>query len=324
MTVGSLRRFIWLGFFALLSLGCTKAHDPWQGVEGGPARVLVSFPPLYCFVKNVAGNHAAVLSVLGQKGPHDYHPTAADALKFRKADVFFYNGLDLDDFLLQLARSSGNSKLHSVNLGKLLPKKELLAMKEHDHSAEDGHAHHHHGEHDPHVWLGILEATQMVEEICKTLQDLPGTTTEMKDAFRRNANIYLAELKKLQEHGQQAFKDKKNKKLLTMHESLGYFARNFGLDIAGSIQIRPGMEGSPGRLAKIVELCKKENVPIIAVEPQYPQDAARLLQSQLGRLGANVEVVLVDPLETTAEQPTPGFYVEQMRKNIDTLAAKMP
>src|SRR5437016_4510309 len=77
--------------------GCGRAPDPWAKASGDGPRVLVSFPPLYCFTKNVAGDHARVISLLSTQEPHGYSPNLTEGLKARKADLFIINGLGLDD-----------------------------------------------------------------------------------------------------------------------------------------------------------------------------------------------------------------------------------
>ena len=71
------------GLSTLFWAGCGAPHSAWENAPGGPKHVLVSFPPLYCFAKNVAGPDAKVLSLLTTVGPHDYQPSAADALLVR-------------------------------------------------------------------------------------------------------------------------------------------------------------------------------------------------------------------------------------------------
>src|SRR5439155_6981464 len=91
----SLLTFCALGV-ALSATGCGQpANKIWP--EGKSPRVLVSFAPLYSFVANVAGDDAAVLTLLTTTGPHEYQPTSQDTLKLRQADLFFINGLDLDE-----------------------------------------------------------------------------------------------------------------------------------------------------------------------------------------------------------------------------------
>src|SRR5436190_16610161 len=99
--------------------GCSRAPDPWDATSGreGP-KVLVSFPPLYCFTKAVAGEHARVLC-LTTSDPHEYSPDSQDISKARYADVLIYNGLSLDEKVAELPKSSGNAKVRVVNLGAL-------------------------------------------------------------------------------------------------------------------------------------------------------------------------------------------------------------
>src|SRR5947209_14116122 len=94
------RAIPWRTLIAVIPLsmlaGCTKYPDPWEG-KSGPPRVLVSFPPLYCFVKNVAGPHVGLISLCTTTGPHHYQYNVQDLLYLRHADLFFANGLTLDE-----------------------------------------------------------------------------------------------------------------------------------------------------------------------------------------------------------------------------------
>jgi len=313
-----------LMFLALLNAGCSKP-DRWKEVPGGRTKVLVSFPPLYCFAKNVAGEQARVLSVLTTQGPHDYQPTAAEAVLAREANVLFYNGLELDDVILKIANSSGNKNLVTVAVAEAIPKNQRLPMAAHDHAhghAHAGHDHHHHGEFDPHVWLGIPQAIAMVEKISATLQTID-KANEAKYAER--AAKYIDELKALQKYGKDKLAGKMNRKLVTMHESLGYFAKSFDLDIVGSIQLRPNVDPDAAGMANLVKICKDKDVRVIAVEPQYPKGPAHTLQTELARHKLAVSLVEIDPFETAETGVlNEKMYIEVMKKNIDKLAKSLP
>src|SRR5262249_33906331 len=135
----------------------------------------VSFPPLYSFTKNVAGDDAQVLCLLTTHGPHDYPYDPKDLLPLRTADLFLVNGLGLDEeFSEKLKNNCGNSKLKMVELAEeginevdpsRLRRAEEGEPASHDHG-------HHHGEYDPHVWLGLPEAIQMVKQIAKELAEI--------------------------------------------------------------------------------------------------------------------------------------------------------
>jgi ABC-type Zn uptake system ZnuABC Zn-binding protein ZnuA len=286
--------------------------------------VLVSFPPLYCFAKNIAGPDAKVLSLLTTVGPHDYQPTAADALLVRKADLFLINGLGLDEFVTRLINSSGNRGVTVVEVGEAIPDKERLSVDadEHDHKAGDGH--HHHGEHDPHVWLGLPEAMIMVNCISENLKNLD---PEHKDGYTKRAAEYVKKLEDLQAYGRKTLEGKKNPRFIATHDSLRYFAHSFQpakLEIVGNIQVRAGVSTDAAQLKALADLAKKENVRVIAVEPQYVQarTEAEALIREMGPQGKEARIVEIDPLETVPSlaELDADTYIHKMKANIDALA----
>jgi ABC-type Zn uptake system ZnuABC Zn-binding protein ZnuA len=306
--------------------GCGKYPDPWEKVPGSP-RVLVSIPPLYCFARNVAGENAAIVSLCTTTGPHHYNYQFSDEFYLRRANLLLANGLTLDDRFTE--------KLHQRN-----PRLRYNALGDHllhdllIHTGEEGGKHVHadgtvceHGEHDPHVWLGIPQAMKMVEMIRDELQKVDPPHA---DDYTANAAAYLAKLRDLHAYGTKLLKDKKDRRLITFHESLAYFAdpRSFDLDIIGVIMLGPGDEPAAKRLAELVDLCYAKKVCVIAVEPQYPKTtSAHVLQKELRRKGCpEVELVEIDPLETATpeELASPDWYVRKMKENLDHLARHLP
>lgn len=300
----------------LLGLGCTKARDPWP--EGKSPRVLASFPPLYCFAANVAGDDAAVLSLLDTTGPHEYQPSVQDVLKLRRADLFFINGLQIDNvFAAKLKGNSGNPNLPIIDLGELIANKISMGEEEHEHEHDD-HGHQH-GAFDPHVWLGIPEAIRMVEGIRDRLKEKDPAHAANYD---RRAAEYIEKLRKLQEEGKAALQDvkKEDRKLIAFHDSLRYFARSFDLEIAGVIQVRAGIEPDMKTVSGLVELCKNQKVRVLAIEPQYPAATADALLKRIHQEGvAGAKTVEIDTLETAPANFGPDYYEKKMRENIDHL-----
>lgn len=300
--------------------GCSKAPEVWPDRPG--KKIMVSFAPLYCLVANVAGEDANVLCLLTATGPHDYQPTMKDALKLHEADLFFVNGLDLDsDIAERLAGSAGNPNLKLVRLGECAGMKDKLRnVDPHSEGCSCGH---HHGGRDPHVWLGIPEAIAMVESI---RDELKQADSEHAAGYEKRADETIARLKKLQTEGKQKFAAKKDHQFITFHDSLQYFARSFGLKVAASIQPQAGDEPDPGRLAKLVGVCEKDGVRVIAVEPQYPKttSATTLLNELRAKKITDPVFAEVDPIETAPPDGlTPGYYEMKMRENIDNLAGAL-
>lgn len=304
--------------------GCSSPPDDWAGATTRQKKVLASFAPLYSLAHAVAGDDAHVLCVLTTTGPHDYQASPTDAVKFKRADLALCVGLGFDErFMNRLKDSAYNKNLEVFEAGESLDHHLLLHM---EHGAgHEGH-NHKHGDHDPHIWLGPPQAIALTKHIAAKLGQID--PAHAKNYDERAAKL-IAELTKLHEDGRKAFEGKKNKRIVTMHESLNYFAKAFGLEIVGSIQFRAGEEVSAPRLAELVKICQEKDVGVIAVEPQYSKAAAETLQKELQRKGLTVQLVEIDPLETAPRaegslNPDPAFYLRKLRENVERLAKAMP
>ncbi|MFO0850897.1 MAG: metal ABC transporter substrate-binding protein [Gemmataceae bacterium] len=311
-------RHLWL--FALAPVvGCAETGPDWPATPG--PKVIASFPPIYCFAANVAGPDAAVRPAMTSHGPHHFDPKPADARRVSGATLFLVNGLGLDDRLAKkMIAGSGNRGVQLVDLGARLDPKELeegACTHDHEH-AEPGHKHEHAP--DPHVWLGLDLAAKQVDAVRAALGEAdPAHAAD----YDRRAAEYTAKLKALHAEGVARLKDKTERKFVTFHESLAYFARSLKLEVADVIQKVPGKEPSAKELEALIGACKADKVRVIAVEPQYATggSAARLVD-ELTRAGVpDVVLVEIDPLETAVEADlNPGWYEAKMRANIDALA----
>lgn len=313
------RRFLMLAPLAGLAplVGCSSSVPQWPEVRG--PKVLVTFAPYWCFVSNVIGDLGTVKSLLSTQGPHHADTSVAERTLVERADLMFINGLGLDNrFARKLRKDSTNRKLELIDLGAKLPKAQLL-QGECLHGAEDGHDHDH-GDHDPHVWLCPDLASRMVIQI---RDELMKAAPEFAVEYKANAAAYLDRLAKLRAEGAALLKDRKDRKIVTVHESLGYFARSFDLTIAGVIQKAPGQEPNPAQQKELSVKCRKENVRVIAVEPQYAsRKSAEALKRDLVESGiADPQVIELNTLETaTSDELTPDWYERGIRKNIEELA----
>src|SRR5437762_10692713 len=113
-----------LAAYLLSLIGCSRSPDPWGEGKDKSLKVLVSFPPLYCFTKGVAGDDARVVSLLSATGPHEHQANADDAQLAAGADLFLANGLGLDDFVSKVVKNSGNKNVQIVKVADAaLPEK---------------------------------------------------------------------------------------------------------------------------------------------------------------------------------------------------------
>lgn len=322
--------------------GCTRSTSVWSN-RGGPPRVVVTIPALDNFVRNVGGNHVAVVCLCTTQGPHHYQYNAQDAILLREADLFFAIGLRLDEkFADPIQKESHNPRLQYVELGEEKRMKDLLLRfsQEHEHGKEDEHEHghehghgheHEHGTYDPHVWLGVPQAVALVEII---RDELKKVNPENGADYDANAAKFIKKLNDLHAYGKEQLKDKKNRKIIAFHESLAYFAKSFDVDIVDVLEVTPGAEAGQSHMVKLAKECLEKDVRVIAVEPQYPTEtSAELLRKAMKGRNKDITFVVLDPLETVAkkdladdekELKSPEWFIEKMRQNIDNLAKGLP
>ena len=177
---------------------------------------------------------------------------------------------------------------------------------------------------DPHAWLAPDRAVLMVERVRDKLKEAdPGHAAD----YDRRAAEYVVRLRKLQAEGRDQLKDKKDRNLVSFHDSLAYFADAFELKVVGVVQKTPGQEPNDDELRKLTEICTgTPKVRLIAVEPQYSTvTSAEEILKGLRRKGvADAAMVEIDPLETClADDLTPDWYERKMRQNLQNLADKM-
>jgi len=307
----------------MLLLGCqSKTDDNWPKDHPGP-KIVVSFAPYYCFAANVAGDDAVVRTVMTTAGPHHFNPTDRDAKLLRGADILFINGLGLDEAQAEIMkRGSGNRNLRVVDLAARIPNNLLLEGScQHDHNAEHPHEH---GK-DPHVWLSPEYAIFLVEGIRDELKELDSAHAADYD---RHAADYIVKLRQLNDHGMVLLKDKKDRNIVTFHDSLTYFAQTFKLNIVGVVQKKPGTEPNDKALKKLIALCADERNPvrIITVEPQYSSSnsSRELIKILQHKKVPDPKLVEIDPLETCpSDALTPQWYEVRMRENLEALAREM-
>jgi ABC-type Zn uptake system ZnuABC Zn-binding protein ZnuA len=313
---------------AFTFIGCTRAPDPWDDVPGSP-RVVVTIAPLYSFVKGVAGERAAVICLCKDQGPHHFQFDVREATVLHKADLFFAVGLTLDNhFADKMASRSQRPDLRYVRLGNALPSylKIISAapIVHGDHTHPPGP--------DPHAWLGIDQAVNMVEQVRDELVNVDAAN---EAEYRKNADNYIERLKKLKADGRALLKTGKHRRIISHHDSLRYFARSFGVDVVDVIQKDPGQEAGGGQLKHLVkawEDARAEGRPItaIAVEPQYPKNtSAKALQTEIKNKGGTIiPLIEIDPLETAdaaqLEKLGADWYLTKMQQNLDVLAKGQP
>ena len=298
-----------LGAFPVLGIGCGRQTP---GRPPGKLRVVATHSVLGDLVKNVVGDDAEIVTLVGPDGDaHTFEPTPADGVAIADADVLFENGAGFETWLDRLYASSGSgARRVTVTEGLKLREAEV----EHDQARGGPPAAH---EEDPHVWHDVRNAVHMVQVIRDRLAQVD---PEHAAKYRANAAAYLDRLQGLDRWVVETVGTlpPARRKLVTSHDTFGYFADRYGFTIVGTALASFSTEASDpsaAEFARLVESVKTAGVPAIFAENVHNP---RLME----RLAREAGVTLAPPLYTDA-LGKPGSagdtYEKMMRSNVTTI-----
>jgi zinc/manganese transport system substrate-binding protein len=312
---------IWMTLL-LLPVGCGTNRDA-AGPRSGKPKVVATFSVLGDLVRNVAGDQVEVITLVGPDGDtHTFEPTPQDGVSLAKADLLFENGAGLEPWLDGLYKSSQSKARRAVvSKGlKLIEADEEEHKHEHNAAKKDSGGHKHEDV-DPHVWHDVHNAMHIVEVVRDQLAEWDPANAEK---YKGNAASYLQQLKELDAWVAQtvATLPESERKLVTSHDTFGYFARRYGFKILGSGLESVSTEASDPSAADFAKLCdaiKAAKVPAIFAENvQNP----KLMQ----RLAKEAGVRLAPPLFTDAlgkEGSDGDTYAKMMRYNVNTIVTQL-
>jgi zinc/manganese transport system substrate-binding protein len=304
-----------LALLALLPL--TPPSFAQTPVAGEPVQVVASFSILGDLVKNVGGEAVAVTTLIGPGvDAHTYDPAPADLVVLTKADVIFENGLGFEPWLDRFFASAQPSGARIVVTEGITPR-EAGANGEHEGEAQVEDGADEHGKFDPHVWHDVANVIVMVGNIRDALVVADPARAELYEA---NAAAYIAELEALDAtiREQVGTLPEERRKLITSHDTFGYFADAYGFDVLGtalgSLSTEAG-DPSARDIAMLITQIEEAGVPAIFAENVANPDLMESIAAEAG-------VELAPPLYTDAlgPQESPGgTYIGMMESNVTTI-----
>ena len=293
-----------------LLTGCgTQPAD--TAADDGRLRVLTSFYPMYDFACKIGGDCIDVTNMVPSgTEPHDWEPSTNDLKNLEKADVFIYNGADMEPWADDLLVSRSD-KLHVVEASENV---ELRTTDgEHEHAHEHEGADHHHGDFDPHVWLDPENAKIEMEAIRDALC---AADPENSTVFQSNYEKYAAELDALDAEFREKLSSLPNRTIVVAHEAFGYLCDAYGLTQVGIEGLSPDSEPDPGRMAEVIDFVRDHSISTIFFEELVSPKVAEAIASETG-----AQAKMLSPLEGLSdEQAAAGAdYFSVMHDNLAAL-----
>lgn len=250
--------------------------------------VVVTYSILGDIVSQLVGDTARVEVVVPDgSDPHEFSASAQDIEQMMSAAVVVANGLNLEEGL-----SDALGQVAAANV-PLFEAAAHITVREFGKGGDDGHDHghshdeeegtddgHDHEGGDPHLWTSAATMAEMVPALTDALEaalavDLATEEAEVTAALAALDSEVQAIIARIPAGAC---------KLVTGHESLGYFADRYGCELIGAVipSLSSTAETSAKELAELQRLAAESGVGAIFTEAGTPADVAEQVASAVG------------------------------------------
>jgi ABC-type Zn uptake system ZnuABC Zn-binding protein ZnuA len=262
-------------------------------------RIVASTTDLASIAEFIGGDKTRVESIaIGTADPHYVEVLPSYMMKVAKADIYLKVGLDLDRWANEIIDGSRNGKLVVVDCSQNIQPLQRPTTKV-DASMGDVHP-----QGNPHYWLnpanGLIVAEMVTDALAAVDGDnfmyYAGRLEEFQQRFEQKETEWMAQAAELE-----------GLEIVTFHNSWPYFTEAFGIQVAGFVEPKPGINPTPSHTAKIIELVKARGIPIIGVEPYFSRRAPNTIARLTG-----AEVVTLPPSVGGAEGADDYFSLFDM------------
>jgi zinc/manganese transport system substrate-binding protein len=267
--------------------------------QSGKKTIVVTYSILGALVKDLVGDQATVIVLMPNgQDPHEWEPSAKDIETMNKADLIVENGLGLEGGMQKaLAQATANGvktfiasdhiTVRKVGLGEGIPSGDP------DQSV---------GASDPHLWMDPLTMKQVMAAMAVQINtDLGLDVSSLAQDLENRLDAMNSEIAT-----QVATIPLANRKLVTGHESMGYYAQRYGFKLVGAIipSITSQAEVSAADMATLKALIEENQVKAIFTELGTPKAVADAISQETG-----IKVITL----TTHALPPDGSYFTFLR-----------
>lgn len=249
----------------------------------GPAqaalRIVATIPDLADITRRIGGEYVKVESLAtGTEDIHAVPQRPSFVPKLNQADGVVLLGLEAEHtFLPALLEVAQNPNILRGRNGYIDCSQKITPLEiPTDLSRAQGELH---AQGNPHYNAdprqGFAIATTIEEGLSRLDPAHSANYKTNREAFDRELQT------KIKEWGELS-KAVKGKKAISYHPDVEYLAQFLGLDLVGTVEMKPGIPPTPKHLEELVSLIKEQKVPLIFHEIQYPRKTADWIAAQTG------------------------------------------
>nr|WP_068003374.1 zinc ABC transporter substrate-binding protein [Pseudovibrio axinellae] len=312
-----------MGMFGLLTATLSA-----PSLAFGQVNVVASIKPIHSLVASVMeGVGTPDLVVQGAGSPHTFTLRPSTARKIADADVVFWVGPGMENFLetplSNLAPSAKIVSLKDAEGLKLLSFREGGDFEAHEHGGDQHHDEHEaHDEHehasashddeehdaqafDMHLWLDPQNAVVMLDEIAKTLSK---ADPENAAKYAANAQAEEARINKLSKSLKVELENNHDKPFVVFHDAYRYFEEAYDLNAVGSVTVSPEVLPGARRLSQVRQKLESLGASCVFSEAQFNPKMVAVLKE-----GTGVKTAELDPLGSNL-QAGPQLYTDLLKQ----------
>ena len=263
-------------------------------------KVVTTFTVIQDIAQNVAGNAATVESITKPGAEiHEYEPTPKDIVKAQSADLILWNGLNLERWFERFFQNIKDKPAIVVTEG-------ITPLSIYEGPYKDAP--------NPHAWMSPSNALIYVENIKNALVKYD---PQNADTYQKNAAAYAEKIKQLDKPLREKLAQipANQRWLVTSEGAFSYLAKDYDLKEGYLWPINAEQQGTPQQVRKLIDLVKKNHIPVVFSESTVSAKPAQQVAKESGAKYGGV--LYVDSL-SAADGPVPT-YIDLLNVTVSTI-----
>ena len=263
-------------------------------------KVVTTFTVIQDIAQNVAGDAATVESITKPGAEiHEYEPTPKDIVKAQSADLILWNGLNLERWFERFFQNIKDKPAVVVTEG-------ITPLSIYEGPYKDAP--------NPHAWMSPSNALIYVENIKNAFVKYD---PQNADTYQKNAAAYAEKIKQLDKPLREKLSQipADQRWLVTSEGAFSYLAKDYDLKEGYLWPINAEQQGTPQQVRKLIDLVKKNHIPVVFSESTVSDKPAQQVAKESGAKYGGV--LYVDSL-SAADGPVPT-YIDLLNVTVSTI-----
>ena len=263
-------------------------------------KVVTTFTVIQDIAQNVAGDAATVESITKPGAEiHEYEPTPKDIVKAQSADLILWNGLNLERWFERFFQNIKEKPAVVVTEG-------ITPLSIYEGPYKDAP--------NPHAWMSPSNALIYVENIKNALVKYDPQNAY---TYQKNAAAYAEKIKQLDKPLREKLAQipADQRWLVTSEGAFSYLAKDYDLKEGYLWPINAEQQGTPQQVRKLIDLVKKNHIPVVFSESTVSAKPAQQVAKESGAKYGGV--LYVDSL-SAADGPVPT-YIDLLNVTVSTI-----